>query len=147
MSHFVECQTQFRDPQALVAALVECGFMAEQIEIHAEAVPLMGYQGDDREQKAHIVIRREHVGPGANDVGWERQADGSYTAWISEFDAGVGAFESRGDSARFNTASQNRIRQEYAYQVISRQQRDRGRSVSRQRLASGEIEVLIGGYR
>jgi hypothetical protein len=23
MSHFVECQTEFRDPQALVAALIE----------------------------------------------------------------------------------------------------------------------------
>ena len=32
MSHFVECQTEYRDPQALVAALIECGFAAEQIE-------------------------------------------------------------------------------------------------------------------
>ena len=38
MSHFVECQTEFRDPQALVAALVECGFEEPQIEIHQDAV-------------------------------------------------------------------------------------------------------------
>jgi hypothetical protein len=80
MSHFVECKTEFRDPQALVAALIECGFAAEQIEVHPEAVPLLGYQGDVRPQQAHIVIRREHVGSGANDVGWERQSDGSYRA-------------------------------------------------------------------
>src|SRR5210317_670333 len=81
MSHFVECRTEFRDPQALIAALIECGFAADQIEVHAEAVPLYGYQGDTREQRAHVVIRRQHVGSGANDVGWQRQPDGTYRAW------------------------------------------------------------------
>ena len=51
MSHYVECQTEFRDPQALVAALIECGFTQEQIEVHAEAVPLSGYRGDQRAQQ------------------------------------------------------------------------------------------------
>ena len=147
MSHFVECQTEFRDPQALVAALIECGFAAAQIEIHQQAVPLYGYQGDVRDQTAHIVIRRQHVGSSANDVGWEKQPDGMYRAWISEFDAGIGSYKSRGDAARFNPAMQNKLKQEYAYQVIARQQRARGRSVSRERLPSGEIEVLIEGYR
>ena len=137
MSHFVECRTEFRDRQALVAALVECGFQESQIEVHAEAVPLYGYQGDVRPQKAHIVIRRQHVGPAANDVGWERQPDGTYRAWISEYDG----------RHRFDEAMQNRIRQEYAYQVISRQQRTRGRAVTRERLPGGELRVLIEGYR
>ena len=147
MSHFVECQTEFRDPQALVAALIERGFRAEQIEIHAEAVPLFGYQGDVRPQTAHIVIRRQHVGTGANDAGWQKQPDGTYRAWISEFDAGVGRYKHRGETARLNHKTQNRIRQEYAYQIIERQQRARGRSVSRERMPSGEIEVVIEGYR
>lgn len=147
MSHFVECQTEFRDPEALVAALIECGFKADQIEVNAESVPLYGYQGDVRPQKAHIVIRRQHIGSGANDVGWERQPDRTYRAWISEFDAGIGSFSTRQETAKFNQAMQGRIRQEYAYQVISRQQRALGRSVDRQRLSSGEIEVTIGGYR
>ena len=137
MSHFVECQTQFRDPEALLAALVECGFSRAQIEVHAEAVPLFGYRGDQREQRAHVVIRRQHVGPAANDVGWERQPDGTYRAWISEYDG----------RHRFDAALQNRIRQEYAYQVIARQQAARGRSVSRERLPTGEIAVLIEGWR
>ena len=147
MSHFVECETTFRDPQALVAALTECGFNESQIEVHEEEVPLYGYQGDERPQKAHIVIRRKHVGSGANDVGWEKQPDGSYTAWISEFDSGVGRYSSRSESAKFNQAMQNKLKQEYAYQVISRQQRGMGRNVGRQRLPSGEMEVLIHGYR
>jgi hypothetical protein len=137
MSHFVDCQTEFRDPQALVAALVECGFEESQIEIHEQAVPLYGYQGDVRPQKAHIVIRRQHVGQAANDVGWERQADGTHRVWVSEFDG----------RHRFDQTMQNRIKQEYAYQVIVRQQRVRGRTVNRKRLPSGEIEVTIGGYR
>jgi len=137
MSHFVECRTEFRDPQALVAALVECGFQESQIEVHQDTVALYGYQGDVRPQKAHIVVRRQHVGTAANDVGWERMPDGIFRAWISEYD----------QRHRFNPEMQNRIKQEYAYQVISRQQRSLGRSVERQRLPSGEIEVLIGGYR
>ncbi len=137
MSHFIECRTEFRDPDALIAALVESGFTPEQIEIHAEAVPLFGYRGDQRAQRAHLVIRRQHVGPAANDVGWERQADGTYRAWVSEYDG----------RHRFDAAMQNRIKQEYAYQVIVRQQRSRGRSVTRERLPSGEIEVVVQGYR
>ena len=41
----------------------------------------------------------------------------------------------------------DRIKQEYACQVIVRQQRARGRSVERQRLPNGEIELTIAGYR
>ena len=95
MSHFVECGTTFRDPEALVAALVKCGFAEAQIEVHDEAVPLFGYLGDERPQKAHIVIRKQHIGNGANDVGWEKLPDGSYKSWISEFDSGVGEYRSR----------------------------------------------------
>jgi hypothetical protein len=130
-----------------VAALVACGFEEAQIEVHEQPVPLHGYQGEVRPQQAHVVIRRQHVGSGANDVGWERQPDGSYRAWISEFDAGVGPYSHRQAITRFNPAMQNRIRQEYAHQVIHRQQRALGRSVERQRLPNGEIEVTITGYR
>ena len=137
MSHFVECQTEFRDPQALAAALVECGFQESHIEFHEQAVPLFGYQGDTRPQHAHVVIRREHIGPAANDVGWERLPDGTYRAWISEYD----------QRHRFNKRMQNRIRQEYAAAAVTRQQRALGRSVARCRLESGEIELVIGGYR
>ena len=130
-----------------MSALVECGFEDSQIEVHDEAAVLYGYQGDVRPQQAHIVIRRQHVGSGANDVGWEKQPDGTYRAWVSEFDAGVGPYSHRRDSARFNQTMQNRIKQEYAYQVIARQQRSRGRSVEREQLPGGEIEVTIPGYR
>ena len=137
MSHYVECKPGFKDQQSLIEALIALGFERSQIEVHEEAVPLYGYQGDERSQKAHIVIRREHVGPAANDVGWERLSDGTYRAWISEYDA----------RHRFNPETQNRIKQEYAYHAVSRQQRAMGRTVQRRELENGEIEVVIGGYR
>ena len=137
MSHYVECKPGFKDQQALVDALVAVGFDRSQIEVHAETAALFGYQGDERPQRAHIVIRREHVGPAANDVGWERLSDGTYRAWISEYDA----------RHRFNGETQNRIKQEYACHAVSRQQRALGRTVQRRELENSEIEVLIGGYR
>ena len=81
MSHFVECNSEFRDPRALLAALVECGFQESQIEVPPAAVPLYGYQGDARPQQAHILIRRQHIGSGANHVGWQRLPDRTHRAW------------------------------------------------------------------
>ncbi len=136
MSHYVECQTEFRDPQALVAALIEGGFAAEQVEIQAEVQPLYGYQGDRRAQQAHIIVRRQHVGQAANDVGWERQPGGTYRAWISEYDV----------RHRIDQTMQDLIKQTYAYCAIERQQRARGRKVTRTRLPSSEIELVVEGY-
>ncbi len=137
MSHYVECKPGFKDQQALIDALVAVGFERSQIEVHAETTALFGYQGDERPQRAHIVIRREQVGTAANDVGWERMPDGTCRAWISEYDG----------RHRFNPEMQNRIKQEYAYHAVARQQRALGRTVERRMLDSGEIEVVIGGYR
>lgn len=78
MSHYVECIPGFKVREALIEALVAVGFDRSHIETHAEAVPLFGYRGDERPQRAHIVNRRQYVGQAANDVGWERLADGTY---------------------------------------------------------------------
>lgn len=137
MSHYVECKPGFKDREALIEALVAVGFERSQIEVHQDAVVLYGYRGDERLQRAHVVIRRDHVGPAANDVGWERMPDGTYRAWISEYDG----------RHRFNPEMQNRIKQEYAYHAVARQQRALGRTIEHRMLDNGEIEVVIGGYR
>lgn len=137
MSHYVECNPGFRDRDALVDALLAVGFTCEQIELHDDAGALFGYRGDERPQRAHVILRRQHVGTAANDVGWERLPDGTYRAWISEYD----------QRHRFDTTMQNRIRQEYAFAAIARQQRALGRTVQRRELERGELEVIISGYR
>ena len=137
MSHYVECKPGFKDREALIEALVAVGFGRDQIEVHEQAAPLFGYRGDERPQRAHIVIRREHVGQAANDVGWERLPDGTYRAWISEYDA----------RHRFDPALQNRIKQEYAVAAVTRQARVVGRTVDRRQREDGAIVLRIAGYR
>jgi hypothetical protein len=63
------------------------GFNEDQIEVHQEATNLYGYKGDKRQDKANIIVRRKYVGRSSNDIGWERQEDGTYKAIISKFDS------------------------------------------------------------
>jgi len=90
MSEFVECKTKFKDRKALVEGLMALGFAESEIEVHEEAQNLYGYHGDKREQKANIIIRRKNVGGSSNDIGFAKQADGTYEAIISAFDRGSG---------------------------------------------------------
>jgi hypothetical protein len=75
------------DRDCLAEALKELGYPFEE---HQEAQHLYGYQGDKRQQMAHIIVRRQHVGHAANDVGFLRTADGKYEMIISEYDQHAG---------------------------------------------------------
>jgi hypothetical protein len=93
MSEFVVCETEMTDPEVIRETLVEMGVKAEHIEMHETPVELQGYMGDERTQKAHIIIRRRHVGRSSNDLGFERMADGTYRAWVSDYDRNHGLGE------------------------------------------------------
>jgi hypothetical protein len=58
MSHFVECQTEFHDSQALIAALIECGFPEPQIDVHEQAMLLYGYHGNALARRPHQAFAR-----------------------------------------------------------------------------------------
>lgn len=75
-------ETLFTDRESLLAALADCGYtqLAEGTKL-----PLYGYHGDQRSETAEIVIRRQHIGPSSNDVGFTLTKDG-YIPVISEFD-------------------------------------------------------------
>lgn len=90
MSEFITCETVYTDEGLLKEALVDLGIALEQIEVHAEGAELVGYQGDQRIQKAHVIVRRQHVGSASNDIGFEKQADGTYKAIVSEYDKNFG---------------------------------------------------------
>ena len=84
MSKYCETETKINDARHLATALESMGFT---IEVHEKAVALFGYQGDEREEKANVIIRRAHTGlPASNDVGFVREANGTYRAIISQYD-------------------------------------------------------------
>ena len=72
----------FTNQALLVAALADLGYT--EVE-QGEQLPLYGYQGDMRAERAEIVVRRRHIGPASNDLGFRRAAEG-YTPIISEYD-------------------------------------------------------------
>lgn len=72
----------FKDEALLLAALAEVGYA--EVE-RGESLPLYGYRGDQRAETAQLVVRRRHIGPASNDLGFARTAQG-YMPIISEFD-------------------------------------------------------------
>lgn len=86
MSHYVDIVTEIRDQAALVKALERLGFGPNKVEVHDKPQPLIGYQGDKREQLAHVILRRRFVGGASNDIGFLKGSDGRYISHISEYD-------------------------------------------------------------
>jgi hypothetical protein len=137
MSEYVEIDTHLTDASLLVAALEDLGFPRDVIEIHATAVPLEGYRGDEREQRAEIVIRRLAVGRSSNDLGFARQSDGTFRAIISEYDqrtAGSLGFA-------YDRAFLGRLTQRYGLRKIVPHYQAQGYRVSVQQLADGTLHV------
>jgi hypothetical protein len=137
MSEYVEIDTVLTDPDHLVAALGDLGFAREHIEVHPHAVSLAGYRGDERAQRAEIVIRRQHVGSSSNDLGFARQADGTYRAIISEYDQrtpGVRGFA-------YDQAFLGRLAQQYGVHRLMTHYQAQGYRVSVQQRADGVMHV------
>lgn len=87
MSKYLELRTKLTEEQYLVEALRELGYMPE---VCREGTPLVGYMGDERAERAQIVIRRRQLDSASNDIGFARDASGVYQAIISEYDRGIG---------------------------------------------------------
>lgn len=91
MSEFKKYPTEYKDKECLKAALAEQGYTV--VEDHETEQPLYDYHGrqttylDKTGDKANIIVRRKYVGGAANDLGFQRQADGTYTAIVSQFDS------------------------------------------------------------
>lgn len=132
MSHYSEVQIEFRDRAALIAALERLGFKGK-VEIHQEAKSLYGYQGDRREQQGHIIIRRQHVGQAANDIGFQRQSDGAYRAWISDFDRKENGY---------NEAWLGRLKQAYGVEKAKVEAKKKGYRVTEQKQDDGRIRLV-----
>jgi Protein of unknown function (DUF1257) len=121
-------QTEYNDEECLVAALKEAGYA--NIEIHVEAQPLIGYHGDTRAEKAHIIIRRQHVGNASNDIGFVKGENGKYTAIISDFDKG-----------KHNEKWLTGLKKAYVEKRIAKESKKRGLVLKSRKIVNGKLEI------
>ncbi len=137
MSRYCKVLTQFTDQDALLSALMETGSWTQaQVEIHNEPQNLLGYKGDVRVERAHIIIRKKNVGRMSNDIGFVRNGDGNYEAIISEY-----------DSSRYGERWIGELKGNYAYHKIKAEQENCGRDVCRERTSAGRQRITVTGYR
>ena len=89
MSEYRRYECEFiADKKILLAGLDRLGL---KYETHEDAVPLIGFQGDRRKEKAEIVIRRESLDASftnsSNDIGFHfNEKSGAFEMIISEYD-------------------------------------------------------------
>ena len=100
MSKYVELHTTLTDEHYLVEALRELGY---EPEVCREGRSLTGYRGDERAERARVIIPRGQVSSASNDIGFVRDGSGVYQAIISEYDRSIG----------FNDAWLGRLAQSY----------------------------------
>ncbi len=81
--HTLNCTFKVEHEDSLIQALKSLGYNPK---IYDQPAKLFGFQGDEREQTAHIVIPRKQVGSASNDIGFLRQDDGTYMMHVSSFD-------------------------------------------------------------
>lgn len=86
MSAYQSQATQFKDEESLLKALCDNGFTREQVEVHEQSQVLIDYHGLPRPQRGTIIIRRKYVGKMANDIGFDKNAEGFYEAHVSDYD-------------------------------------------------------------
>lgn len=134
MSHFTAIKTQIKDATALVKALADVGF--KQVEVHGSAQHLYGFQGDIRSQTAEVIIRRKYIGSASNDIGFQRQSDGTFEAVISEY-----------DRHKYNQSWLNQVTQRYGYHTLMAMAPAQGFTVEEEDvLADGTIRVVVGRW-
>lgn len=100
MSRYESLTTTIAEERFLVEALTELGYTPE---VCREGAPLYGYQGDERRERAQVIVRRRQLDSVSNDIGFARDEKGVYRAIVSEYDQGIG----------FNAAWLGRVAQVY----------------------------------
>ncbi|MFN3927296.1 MAG: DUF1257 domain-containing protein [Pseudanabaenaceae cyanobacterium] len=131
MSHFTTIRTQIRDRAILIQVLQELGFST--IEVHETPQPLYGYEGEQRPETAEIIIRRQYISEFSNDLGFQLQADGTYTAIISDY-----------DRTQYNQAWLGKLLQKYSYYKLQQLLQQQGLQLqSTETLADGTIRVVV----
>lgn len=94
------------------------------------AQPLYGYHGDQRKETANIIVRRRFVGTAANDLGFVKSPDGSYSAIVSEF-----------DSSKHNQNWFNGLKRSYTEKVAVKTAAKNGFKYLGKKIVAGKIQI------
>lgn len=92
MSHLTSMGCCVADVEALVRALVVMGVNRNQIEVHEQAKQLRTYHAEES-KPANVIVRRSVFGHSHSDLGWAKQKDGTYVAYVDDFDYRQGSNE------------------------------------------------------
>lgn len=139
MSHYSCVKSKIANLDCLLKALKTMGFADHMLEVSKkETLTLKGYAGDDRPQRAHLRIRgagwgdqHNYVGGASNDLGFERQQDGTYAFHVSEYDL-----------RRYGKSWQDKLMQQYEKEVILQTAEEQGYIVdSIEEDENGELQI------
>lgn len=125
MSAYAKVETQYKDKECLLAALKEMGY--GEVEVHEQAQHLFGYHGDQRPETAHIIVRRKFVGSAANDLGFVKTPNGTYSAIISQY-----------DSNKHNTKWLDGLKRNYTESVTHKEAKRQGLRPYASRVVNGK---------
>jgi len=84
MSHYATVEMKFLFEDELIQAL-ESVYGKGNVEVHEKPQHIFGYEADEREQVANIIVRRKHISRVSNDLGFLKTEKG-YTMFISDYD-------------------------------------------------------------
>lgn len=132
MSHYVEIKSEFKSPEALVAALEEIVGRGK-VEIYAQPQALKGWAGAG--EACHVIVRKAGLtlpsGAGLyGDVGFRRNPDGTYTQFVDDY-----------DRRHFE-----RLPQRYARAVTIQQARRQGFAVTETQQPDGALRLTLTRY-
>jgi hypothetical protein len=123
----------------IIKALLAMGFKEHMIECSEEKLPLKGYRGDIRAQKANIRIKgsgwgstSNYVGEASNDLGFEKQADGTYAFHVSEY-----------DSHKYGATWQDKFQRAYGSAVVHEVAVDQGFFVMSEETENEELVIRL----
>ena len=138
MSHYTLVKSQIRRISPLIKALQKLGFQPHMIEYSENLLPLKGYQGDIRKQKANIRIKgsgwrgENYVGNASNDLGFERLEDGTYAFHVSQY-----------DQMKYNSNWQTKLMNQYSCAVIHEECLTHGFFIEEKTEEADEINMVL----
>ena len=131
MSAYRKLSTEFRSKYRLREALAKAGVEFEECTVEQH---LIGWHARTRPETATFIVRRKHIGPSSNDLGYHWNGH-AFEEIVSEFDSGHAGC----------TAIRQAVKREYAVITATSAARSKGYNVARVNEASGQVRLIVTG--